>query len=99
MTHVPSVVVDAYKSHAELLLTDGIERTGDRLAPLDTPGTEGTLKSTKTTVGYRLTTIEILDIMITGEHAVFLPHDTCHEVAVVIGISHSLLINNALRRG
>ena len=36
-------------------------------------------------------------IIITREYAVFACHNTCHEVAVPVRVSHSLLVNNSLR--
>ena len=47
---------------------------------------------------YGLMGIEVVDIIIIGKHAVFPSDDARHQIAIFIGIDHTLLVDDGLGR-
>ena len=98
LADIPTVIVDAYESIAESLFADGVELAGDRLAPPNLALAVGAVKGTQTAMRYSGLPVLKVKIAIAGKHTVFATHDAGHQIAVVVGIGDTLLVDDALCR-
>ena len=95
--HSPFVIIQTYQSVAEILFTNGIKGTADRLAETRLATAIGFLQGTEAAVLYRLP-IGALHVFIAGEDTILASHNTRHQVAILVGIGHTLVVYHALCR-
>ena len=83
--YLPTVIVQSYAPIGETFLTDGIERTTDGFTETGLSCPIGFLQRT-----------QAIFAIVAGENTVLATYDTRHEVALLVGIGHALLVDNGL---
>src|SRR5574344_434338 len=86
-THRPAVIVQSYEPTGESFLANGIECTTDGFTEFRLTIAIGTFQCTEAT-----------SVVVTSKHAVFSAHNTRHQVAIGIAVSHPLTVDYGLCR-
>lgn len=97
LADIPAVVVQTYRTVAELLDAYRIQCAGDRLAPCCLPCPESLLRGAETAFADR-GAVKVY-VIIVCEDAVLAVDNACHEVALTVGICHALPLYRCLCTG
>jgi hypothetical protein len=98
LANVPFVIVQPDGAIAETLGSDGVKRTTERFAETGLARAESLFQGAEAAVADRLTGGEILNVTMIGEYTVLAINDACHQVALLIGVGHTLFVDDSLCR-
>jgi len=98
LTDTPLVVVDAIDAIAEMLGTDRIQGARNRLHKLRLSLTISSFQGAKTTILDGMSIVHVLQVLIASKDTILAVHDTRHQVALDVCVSHTLFVDDRLGR-
>lgn len=95
---LPFVVVKAHESLAERLLADWVEGARDGLHKVRATIAVEALEGAQAAVVNGVAVAEVLKVLIARKDTVFAANDARYKIALAVGISHALAVDDALCR-